>query len=603
MSLGFKKRLDTRRIAISILGILAVAFTCSAIIDVAVQAPGIRPFYDSNPSGITFQEVRVPLRDGNSLSAYAVLPAGFGASQANSTPVTVLSPGINGKKESMLWKGYNLALNGFVAIAVEARGNGDSSGIASFGVDEPADLSDTITWALRTYPAINSSKVSLCGQSLGAMFSVLAACKDPRVAASAVYHPPADFGALLSGDFQIAQLVGALPNFPLDDESLQARSPINWINSTLPHNILFLHGENDTEILPSNSLDLSNRANATGHTDTYVIVRPGLSHPGNEADDVSLSLAIAWLNWSLGRGVVPTPSELWASAAGIAIQEVPTGSADVAGGSIVAAAIALFLALFMLLRGAAPATEASPAPPRARPSRRLAAGIVGGALVVALVVGLLVAVGATSVMWGYLLFFPAATVGFLVAVGCVLARRSGTRFDAKGWLRGTQVRNWAAGMASAAVAAVFFSVTYDACAGAIVQAGTSIFNSAFACYTAIFFLNFAVDLALLHLVPVPPAKGGAGEHRFSSLCKGTGVVLVWRLASIALVIWSLPVLSYSAIPIPINLLVLAGIPAIMAAVYFLGGLLGAGTRSRTLAVAIIVVVLAAFLEYRMFRFF
>nr|MDO8085406.1 CocE/NonD family hydrolase [Candidatus Sigynarchaeum springense] len=190
MSLGFMKRHDIRRFAILVLGILAAAFTCLAMVDVAGQAKGIRPFYESNPSGITFQEVRMPLRDGNSLSAYAVLPAGFDALAANSTPVTVLSPGINGRKESMLWKAYNFALNGFVAITVEARGNGDSSGIASFGIDEPADLSDAITWALGTFPAINFSKVSLCGQSLGAMFSVLAACKDPRVAASAVYHPP-----------------------------------------------------------------------------------------------------------------------------------------------------------------------------------------------------------------------------------------------------------------------------------------------------------------------------------------------------------------------------------------------------------------------------
>ncbi|MBN2153584.1 MAG: prolyl oligopeptidase family serine peptidase [Candidatus Lokiarchaeota archaeon] len=610
MPVGFTERPNGRRIAVSVLGILAVAFLCSAIADVAVQAQGIRPFYDSNPSSITFQEVRVPLRDGNSLSAYAVLPAGFAILPANSTPLTVLSPGINGHKESMLWKAYNFALNGFVAITVEARGNGDSSGIASFGIDEPADLSDTITWALDTFPAINSSKISLCGQSLGAMFSVLAACKDNRVAASAVYHPPANFAALLAGDFQIAQLVGALPNFPLDDASLQARSPINWIGAVLPRNILFLHGENDTEILPSNSFELSDRANATGNTDNFVVVRPGLNHPGNEEDPISLSLAIAWLNISLENGSVPSPAELWGSAAGITIQDIPSGSTDAAAGWLVAAAVMLFLAIFILFRDAAPAATTSQAPAaadrgpqRARHSRREAAGILGGLLVVALAVGLLVAFGATSVMWGYLLFFPAASLGFLVAVRLFLVRKSGAPLDVTKWMHDVQARNWAAGMASAGVTVVFFSLTYDACASAILQFGMSIFNSAFACYTVIFFLNFAVDLILLHLVTAPPAASGAGKHPLAGLGKGTGIVFVWRLASIALVIFSLPLLSYSAIPVPINLLVLAGIPAIMAAVYFLGGLLSAGTRSQTLAVVIIVVVLAAFLEYRMFRFF
>ncbi|MEX2681356.1 MAG: alpha/beta hydrolase family protein [Candidatus Sigynarchaeota archaeon] len=610
MTPSSSRRLDNRTITITILGILAITFTFAAIGDVAVQIPGIQPFYDANPGGIAFQEVRVPLRDGNSLSAYVVLPAGFDALPVNSTALTVLSPGINGRKESMLWKAYNFALNGFVAIAVEARGNGDSSGIASFGIDEPADISDTITWALGTFPAINSSKVSLCGQSLGAMFSVLAACKDARVAASAVYHPPADFGALLSGDFQVAQLVGALPNFPLDDASLEARSPINWIGAVLPRNILFLHGENDTEVVPGNSFALSARANATGNTDNLVIVRPGLNHPGNEADPVSLSLAIAWLDWSLQNGSVPSTSALWASAAGIAIQDVPSGSTDAAAGWLVAAAIMLFMALFMVLRGAAAPVAASPAnaatctePQPPRPSRRAIAGILGGILAAAFVVGLLVAAGATSVMWGYLLFFPASALGFLVAAKWAIVRKSGTPLNVKEWMHEARARNWIAGMTSIAVTAVFFSLTYDACASAILQFGISIFNSAFVCYTTIFFLNFAVDLALLNIVAASPAAPGAGKHRLAGLGKGTGIVFVWRLASIALVIYSLPVLSYSAIQVPINLLVLAAIPVIMAAVYFLGGLLASGTRSRTLAVAIIVVVLTAFLEYRMFRFF
>jgi dienelactone hydrolase len=604
------KRLNNRKIAISMLGILSIAFTCSAIFDVAVQVPGIQAFYDSNPSGITFQEVRVPLRDGNALAAYAVLPAGFDLFPTNSTPVTILSPGINGKKESMLWKGYNLALNGFVAIAVEARGNGDSAGIASFGIDEPADLSDTITWALHTFPAINSSKVSLCGQSLGAMFSVLAACKDPRVAASAVYHPPANFTSLLAGDFQIAQLVGALPNFPLDDESLQARSPINWINGALPRNILFLHGENDTEILPSNSLSLSSLANASGHNDTYVIVRPGLNHPGNEADARSLSLVIAWLDWSLDHGSVPSPGVLWATAGGITIQDIPLGSADVAGGCLVVAAIALFLTLFMLLRGAGPAITANSTPAaadRARsyghPARRTVIGILGCTLAIAFVFGLLVAGGATSVMWGYLLFFPATLLGFLVIMKFFLVRRSGTPPNIKEWSRGTPIRNWMAGMVSVAAAAIFFSLSFDACANAIRQPGMSIFNSAFPCFTTIFFLNFAVDLALLGLVPMFSAEEGTGKHRFSSLCKDTGIIYIWRFAGMGLVLAFMPALYYSAIPVSLNLLVLVAIPAIMAAVYFLGGLLAAGTRSRTLAVVILVVILAAFLEYRMFRFF
>ncbi len=296
-----------RKLVILVLAIFATAFTVSAILDVAVQAPAIRSFYEDNTDGVAFRAARVPLRDGNALAAFVAFPAMFDTMPARSTPVTILSPGINGRKESMLWKAYNFALNGFVAVAIEARGNGESTGLASFGIDEPADISDTITWVLATYPAINSSKVSLCGQSLGGMFSVLAACKDARVAASAVYHPIANLTSMIAGEFQVAQLIGGFPNFPLDEENLRVRSPITWINATSPRNMLFLHGENDTEVPPSNSLSLSGLANASGHSDTYVIVRPGLNHPANEGDPVSLSLAIAWLDWSL-RLVCRPPS-------------------------------------------------------------------------------------------------------------------------------------------------------------------------------------------------------------------------------------------------------------------------------------------------------
>jgi hypothetical protein len=304
---------------------------------------------------------------------------------------------------------------------------------------------------------------------------------------------------------------------------------------------------------------------------------------------------------------------LWTSAAGIAIQDIPSGSANVAGEYLVVAAITLFLTLFILLRGAGSSITASTtpvvasnAPPRAVPDRRAipgSIGILGGTLAVSLVIGLLIAGRVTSVMWGYLLFFPAAVIGLLVITKIMLVRRSGKPMNSKKLLRGAQARNWMAGMASIAAAALFFSISYDACASAIMQFGISIFNSAFACYTTIFFLNFAVDLALLYLVPTFSTKEHAGKHPFSNLCKDTGIVFTWRLASAGLVLAFVPVVYYPTIPVPINLLVLVGIPALMAAVYFLGGLVAAGTRSRTLVVAIIVVILAIFLEYRMFRFF
>ena len=230
-------------------------------------------------------------------------------------------------------------------------------------------------------------------------------------------------------------------------------------------------------------------------------------------------------------------------------------------------------------------------------------GILGGTLAISLVIGLLVAAEVTSALWGYLLFFPAMALGFLVVMKYAFVRQSGTSLNVNEWLRGNSVRNWIAGIISIAAVAIFFSASYDACASAIRQPGMSIFNSAFACYTTIFFMNFAVDLVIVDIIPTFQAKEGKGKHPFSSLCTDTGVVYIIRFASIGLVIAFLPELHYLAIPVSINFLVLIGIPVVMAVVYFLGGLLAAGTRSRTLFVVILVVILAVFLEYRMFRFF
>nr|MDO8110404.1 prolyl oligopeptidase family serine peptidase [Candidatus Sigynarchaeota archaeon] len=608
MSRWVAGRRKPRVAAIAMLTVLLAACMCAAIIDVAVQVPGIQAFYGANPSGITFREVRIPLRDGNGLAAYAVLPAGFDSIPASSAFLTVLSPGINGRKEQMLWKAYNFALRGFVAIAVEARGNGDSSGIASFGIDEPADLSDAITWALNEYPTIDPGKVSLCGQSLGAMFSVLAACKDSRVAATVAYHPPANFTSLLVEEFSIAQLIGSLPNFALDEASLQARSPITWINATLPRDILFLHGENDIEIPPENSLSLSQLANVSGHNDTYVIVRPGLDHPGNEGDAGSLALAIAWLNWSLARDEVPAPGVLRSQAAAITIEDVPSGSVDAAGGWLVAAAILLFLVLFTGLRSplfprpaASPPVNAgaTPSPSRLRLARRAALAVLGILLAISFLLGLAVASGATSVVWGYLLFFPVIVLGFLVMSKYYFARQSGAIVKGNAWLHDEKTRNWIAGIIAVTGSVVFFSISYDACANEVMEPGMSVFNSAFLLYTSIFFMNFAVDIAFVDVLSTG-SKGGAYLAR---LGKDTGLVFASRLASMGLSIVFLPAIYYTGIQVSINVLIWLGIPALTTAVYFLGGLLDRGTRSRTLVIIILVVILATFLEYRMFRFF
>src|SRR5271157_990507 len=517
----------------------------------------------------------------------------------------------------MLWKAYNLALDGFVAITVEARGNGASTGIASFGIDEPRDLSDAITWALQTFPAINPKKVSLLGQSLGGMFTVLAACQDPRVAATVAYHPPANFSYMLNDEFPVSRLVGGLPNFPMDNASLSARSPIDWINATVPHDILFLHGSVDTLVPPNNSLALSSLANASGHTDTYVIIRPGFAHTDLEVDPTSLTLAIAWLNWSLTYGCVPAPDVLWTRAGNIVLQDVPAGSVDIAGGSLAFAAVALFLLVFVALKGGFPAsTVVAPDGEEEQDNistsltpRKIQLGIVCTLLAISFLLGLLATAGVFSVAWGYLLYLPIIVLGFGIVMGYFSRRRFNPAPISSAWHDKARARNWVAGLLAVTAAVVYFAVAYNWSAEAIKEPGMSIFNSAFLFYCTVIPLNFLIDPLIIRIFP-KQSREGEWSERFavskasaSKLGKETGIVFLWRIASTIMFLAFIPAVYYSGVPVSINLLLLIGLPVLAAGVYFLGSLLDWGTRSRTLSLVVVAAIIATFLEYRIFRMF
>ncbi len=602
---------NRRKIAILTFGAIAVACVLAAVVDVTLQAPSIQPFYTANPSGITFTEVRIPLRDGNSLAGYVALPSNYNSIPVNSACLTIISPGVNGRKETILWKAYNFALHGFVAIAIEARGHGSSTGICSIGIEEPRDISDAITWALATYSKINSSRVSLYGQSLGGMFTVTAACQDARVAATVALHPPANLSWILAPFYPLASLLGYIPSFQLDQDSINLRSPISWIkNATTPRNILFLHGDQDTLVSPENSLSLSLRINSTGRSinDSYVIIRPGLSHPGNEADHYTLALGIAWLNWSLTQGVRPLPDTLTEQAGNITIEDTPIGSIDRVAYLLLVATAAVFVFILLVLRKPQAGMNLPPNPPAtvARASWK------GGIVLLAITLGVAFILGVTNVIpfiWAYLLVMPLIAVGTYLFLGAFLSKKGVQCTYVAEWRDKPRIRNVILGVGTVVGTAIFYALVYSPLAQGVMQYGIFPWSTAPLFYSSIIVLNFIIDPLILNSfswgVPREPwvNRFKASRRYIKNIGRESFYVLIWRLASVVLCSLFLPEIFIMDFPIAINIVIIIGLPLLAALVYFLAGILNLGTKSHTVSLLIVGAIAAMYLQWRLFRFF
>ena len=579
-----------------------------AIFDVTLQLPRIQPFYTSNPSGITFTEVRIPLRDGNLLAGYAVLPANAKNLPPGSACLTILSPGVNGRKEAILWKAYNFARYGFFAIAIEARGHGFSTGICTIGIDEPRDISDAITWALNSYAAINSSRVSLYGQSLGGLFTVIAACQDSRVASSVVLHPPANFSKFLAPYLDVANLLGYLPSITLNEENLRLRSPINWINATAPRNILFIHGDKDTLVPPENSFSLSEKANASGHTDTFVVIRPGLTHPKNEADHYSLALGIAWLNWSLTTGKNPPPENLAAQAETIIIQEIQQGSLNVVTINLFIAVVGIFVLLFLISQNA---RENIGIPNTTIKNTCISISRKWGFIFFTITLSIAFVLGITNLVpfiWAYLLILPIVILGTYLLLGIYLARKGVPGTYLEEWRDQRRILNAIIGVGAVIGTAILYALLYSNLGAMIMQYGIFPWSTAPLFYSSIIVLNFIIDSQFLHTFHWGGSQSEPWLFRykisrsyFKKLGKESLFVLAWRLGSAGLCAAFLP--EINVMGLPINLFLILILPILATLVYFITGIMDLGTKNHGVSLLILGALVAMYLQWRLFRLF
>jgi pimeloyl-ACP methyl ester carboxylesterase len=184
---------------------------------------------------------------------------------------------------------------GYAAMTFTFRGCGASTGDFSLQgwID---DLRAAIDHLLSS---VDVSEVVLIGTNTGGSIAICVAADDPRVAATALLSPRADFDdwALHPRRFlDHAREIGAIrtPGFPRSfDEWTRAFRrfrPVDAAGRFAPRPLLVMHGEDDESVPPSDSRQL-----ARAHAGAELCLLPGAGHRLRH-DPRAIAILLGWVD-------------------------------------------------------------------------------------------------------------------------------------------------------------------------------------------------------------------------------------------------------------------------------------------------------------------
>jgi predicted acyl esterase len=149
----------------SVLGRWVIAILCAGLIALAASG-GAAPLGPPGPPGLVPHEVTLPMDDGVNLAGTLYVP--------NSSPpdggwaAIVFFHGLGGKRQDLDRIVHSVASNlGYVALAFDARGHGQSGGLVS--VDGPREIADAravYNW-IAAQPNVSPQRIGAWGLSLG----------------------------------------------------------------------------------------------------------------------------------------------------------------------------------------------------------------------------------------------------------------------------------------------------------------------------------------------------------------------------------------------------------------------------------------------------
>jgi len=187
------------------------------------------------------------------------------------------------------------ALDGYVVVASQYRGNDGGEGAEEFGGADVADVLNLITLA-RALPSVDPDQLFMYGLSRGGMMTYLALKAGAPVRAAAVIGGPTDLADGLRHRPEMEEVYRELmPQYASRrDELLRARSAVEWTDRlTVP--LLILHGGADWRVWPGDALAVAQKLQSLGRPYELVIYA-GDDHPlTNHRADASARMR-AWFS-------------------------------------------------------------------------------------------------------------------------------------------------------------------------------------------------------------------------------------------------------------------------------------------------------------------
>ena len=245
--------LQRRALAKGVLAALALVAVLAWVLAPGVRAVTLignwagRSTPDPTRAGLPVESVRFAAVDGVRLAGWLVIAS------ANA-PTVILAHGFKSSRLAMLPWAQFLHAAGYNALLFDERGCGQSDGWAiGLGASEPNDVIGAVRYLMARADLTNKRFAAL-GVSLGAGAVLLAAAREPAIAAVVADSPWAD------QQFQIARMstipvgplsVPALPYEPalvdaLIGTPLEAARPLAVIGRISPRAVLLIRSADDT---------------------------------------------------------------------------------------------------------------------------------------------------------------------------------------------------------------------------------------------------------------------------------------------------------------------------------------------------------------------
>ena len=236
----------------------------------------------------------------------------------------ILAHGASGSHKDLLTKAFFVRSAGYHAFVFDFLGHGLSdAGVVSLGAHEVQDLLAAVDLVFRL-PGVDPGRVAVLGDSMGGAVAIMAAARDPRIAAVIAEASYARLDRTTSESFgeflQLPVFGWRLPAFPFAGPvkffgrlfsgiDVSEVNPVNEIGRISPRPVFIIHGRADRQVSAKSGRELHDAAQ-----EPRVIWQP--EHVGHVASFYSYSRfdyyvrVSAFLGQALGRSNVASKGDV-----------------------------------------------------------------------------------------------------------------------------------------------------------------------------------------------------------------------------------------------------------------------------------------------------